>query len=202
MLTSPVTSPRALRWSEPQLDILINDLGTLRMNRVWMKKVGEAYIADSVLLTGEVHLGVGVNLWPQVIIRGDIGVLRLGKRVNLQDGTIVHTDFGITMEIEDEVVVGHRATLHGRKIGRGSLIGMGATLLNGSVIGEESLVAAGSIVTEGKEFPARSVLRGAPARLVREVTEEELQHIRRINQSYFELAQKYSTGEMPWIGNQ
>jgi len=165
-----------------------------------MKKIGHAFVADTALLTGEVSLGEGVNLWPQVIIRGDIGAIRLGKKVNLQDATIVHTDFGITMEIEDEVVVGHRATLHGRRIGRGSLIGMGATLLNGSDIGEECLVAAGTLVPEDRVIPARMVLRGIPAKIVREVTEDELKHIRRINASYLDLAQQYAVGGMKWVG--
>ncbi len=167
------------------------------MNKVWMKRVGDAFIAESALITGEVFMSGGVNLWPLVVIRGDIGSIRLGKRVNLQDGTIVHTDFGIHMEIEDEVVVGHRATLHGNRIGKGSLIGMGATLLNGSEIGEECLVAAGTLVPENRVIPARSVVRGIPARIVREVTEDEITHIRRINQSYFELAEKYAQGEIP-----
>ncbi len=170
------------------------------MNAAWMRKVGHAFVAESAMVTGEVFLSEGANLWPLVIIRGDIGSIRLGKRVNLQDGTIVHTDFGIHMEIEDEVVVGHRATLHGKRIGKGSLIGMGATLLNGSEIGEECLVAAGTLVPENRVIPARSVVRGLPARIVREVTDAEIAHIRRINQSYFELAQKYAAGEVVRIG--
>ncbi len=170
------------------------------MNAAWMRKLGGAFVADSALVTGDVFMAEGVNLWPLVIIRGDIGSIRLGKRVNLQDGTIVHTDFGVQMEIEDEVVVGHRATLHGKRIGRGSLIGMGATLLNGSDIGEECLVAAGTLVPENRVIPPRSVVRGLPARMVREVTDAEIAHIRRINQSYFELAGKYAAGEVGRIG--
>ena len=165
----------------------------------WMKTIGSAFVAENALVTGRVEMGDGVNLWPLVIIRGDIGSIRLGKRVNIQDGTIVHTDFGVEMVIEDEVCVGHRATLHGKRIGRGSLIGMGATLLNGSDIGEECLVAAGTLVPENRVIPPRSVVRGLPAKIVREVTEEELAHIRRINKSYFELAAEYAAGKIPRI---
>jgi len=162
----------------------------------WMKVLGEVFLAETALVTGDVRMGPGVNLWPHVVIRGDIGTITLGKRVNLQDGTIVHTDYDEDMVIEDFATVGHRATLHGKRIGRGCLIGMGSILLNGTDIGEECLIAAGTLVPEGKVIPPRSVVRGLPGRIVREVTDEELAHIRRINQSYWELAQRYANGEI------
>ena len=105
------------------------------------------YIAPGVVVTGDVVFADGVNLWFGTVIRGDLARVSLGPRVNLQDGCIVHTDHDCPQVIEEGVVVGHRAVLHGARIGRDSLIGMGAMLLSGSEIGEECLIAAGTLAT-------------------------------------------------------
>lgn len=161
-----------------------------------MRKVGEYYLAHSALVIGDVDLAAGVNLWFNVVIRGDLARITLGPRVNLQDGVIVHTDYDVPQDIEEGVVAGHGAILHGRRIGAGSLIGMGATILSGSEIGAESLIAAGCVVPERMIVPPRSMVAGVPGRIIKEVPEAWLIRTRRINAHYLELAGRYARGEI------
>jgi carbonic anhydrase/acetyltransferase-like protein (isoleucine patch superfamily) len=144
-----------------------------------------------------VILSAGVNLWFGTIVRGDLARVTIGPRVNVQDGTIIHTDYNTPQVIEEGVVIGHRATLHGARIGRDTLVGIGAILLSGSDVGEECLIAAGSLITEGRRIPPRSVVMGVPGRVVREITLEDLERTRRINASYLELAERYARGGFP-----
>ena len=162
-----------------------------------MQAIQNYYIAPGVVVSGDVLLGQGVNLWFGTVIRGDLAKVTLGPRVNVQDGCIVHTDYNIPQTIEEGVVVGHRAVLHGRRVGRDTLIGMGALLLTGCEIGEECLIAAGAVVTEGRRIPPRSVVMGVPAKVVREITPEELQRTHAICASYLELAQRYTRDAFP-----
>jgi carbonic anhydrase/acetyltransferase-like protein (isoleucine patch superfamily) len=166
-----------------------------------MQVIQDAYIAPGAVVTGDVILLPGVNIWFQTVIRGDLARIQLGPRVNIQDGCIVHTDRNEPQEIEEGVVVGHRAVLHGRRIGRDTLVGMGALLLTGCEIGEECLIAAGTLITEGRRIPPRSVVKGVPGKVVREITEDELRRTRAICASYQELAQRYARGAFtsPWI---
>jgi carbonic anhydrase/acetyltransferase-like protein (isoleucine patch superfamily) len=161
-----------------------------------MRKVGECYLAHNTLVIGDVQLAAGVNLWFNVVIRGDLARITLGPRVNLQDGVIVHTDYDVPQDIEEGVVAGHGAILHGRRIGAGSLIGMGATVLSGSEIGAESLIAAGCVVPERMIVPPRSMVAGVPGRIIKEVPEAWLVRSRRINAHYLELAGRYVRGEI------
>lgn len=163
----------------------------------WMHKYGEVYVARTAVVTGDVVCQPGVNLWFGVIIRGDLARITLGPRVNLQDGVIVHTDTDAPQDMEEGVVVGHAAILHGRRIGRDTLVGMGARLLSGSEIGAECLVAAGSLVPEGRRIPPRSLVLGVPGKVVRTLTDEEVERTRRINAHYLEMAQRYAAGEFP-----
>lgn len=163
--------------------------------RQLVRRLGEVFIAHNALVVGDVHLAAGVNLWFNVVIRGDLARITLGHRVNLQDGVIVHTDYDVPQDIDEGVVAGHAAILHGRRIGANCLIGMGAILLSGSEIGEESLVAAGCVVSERMIVPPRSVVAGVPGRIVKTITPEWLARTRRINAHYFDLAQKYARGE-------
>jgi carbonic anhydrase/acetyltransferase-like protein (isoleucine patch superfamily) len=162
-----------------------------------MQPMQGSYIAPGVVVTGDVILSPGVNLWFGTVIRGDLARITLGPRVNVQDGCIVHTDYNVPQDIGEGVVVGHRAVLHGRSIGRDTLVGMGALLLSGCEVGEECLIAAGAVVTEGRRIPARSVVMGVPAKVVREITAEELQRTHSICASYLELAQRYSRNAYP-----
>jgi carbonic anhydrase/acetyltransferase-like protein (isoleucine patch superfamily) len=162
-----------------------------------MRLIRDFYIADGAVVTGDVLLGPGVNIWYGCVVRGDVARITLGPRVNIQDGTIVHADYDMPHTIEEGVVVGHAAVLHGVRIGRDSLIGIGARLLAGSEVAEECVIAAGAVVTENRRIPARSVVMGIPGKVVREVTDEELERTRRINAAYLELAQRYVRGAYP-----
>jgi carbonic anhydrase/acetyltransferase-like protein (isoleucine patch superfamily) len=161
-----------------------------------MRQVGDHYLAHTALVIGDVHLAAGVNLWFNVVIRGDLARITLGPRVNLQDGVIVHTDYDVPQDIEEGVVAGHGSILHGRRIGAGCLIGMGATVLSGSEIGAESLIAAGCVVPERMIVPPRSLVAGVPGRIIKEVPEAWLTRSRRINAHYLELAGRYARGEI------
>ena len=166
-----------------------------------MHAIRDFYVAGTAVVTGNVVLGPGVNVWFGTVIRGDIAQITLGPRVNLQDGCIVHTDTDAPQVIEEGVVAGHGAILHGTRIGRDTLIGMGATLLSGSEIGPECVIAAGTVVTEGRRIPPRSVVMGVPGKVVREATAEELERTRRICSHYLELARRYAGGAFPapWL---
>ena len=162
-----------------------------------MQTIQDFYIAPGVVITGDVSLAPGVNIWYGSVLRGDIARITLGPRVNVQDGCIIHADHDQPQEIEEGVVVGHGAILHGRRIGRDSLIGIGARLLSGCEVGDECVIAAGAVVTEGRRIPARSVVMGVPGKVVRAVTPEELERTRAINAHYLELAQRYARGAYP-----
>jgi carbonic anhydrase/acetyltransferase-like protein (isoleucine patch superfamily) len=162
-----------------------------------MQAIHDYYIASTALVSGDVVLGAGVNIWFGCVLRGDLATIRLGTRVNLQDGCIVHTDSDAPLTVEEGVVVGHRAILHGARIGRDSLVGMGAMLLSGCELGEECLVAAGSIVTEGRRIPPRSVVMGVPGKVVRAIKPEEVARTRAICAHYLEMAQRYVRGTYP-----
>jgi carbonic anhydrase/acetyltransferase-like protein (isoleucine patch superfamily) len=160
-----------------------------------MQLIDGYYIAPGVILTGNVHCAPGVNLWFGTIVRGDLSRITLGPRVNVQDGCIVHTDEGCPLDIEQGVVVGHRAVLHGRRIGRDTLVGMGALLLSGCEIGEECLIAAGTLVTEKRRIPPRSVVMGVPGKVVRAATDDEVRRTQGICAHYEAMARRYHSGE-------
>jgi carbonic anhydrase/acetyltransferase-like protein (isoleucine patch superfamily) len=162
-----------------------------------MQAIHDYYVAANAVVAGDVLLGPAVNIWFGAVLRGDLARITLGPRVNLQDGCIVHTDFEVPMDVEEGVVVGHGAILHGRRVGRDSLVGIGARLLGNCEIGEECVIAAGAVVTEGRRVPPRSVVMGVPGRVVRPVTAEELEHTRSICAHYVEMAQRYVRGAYP-----
>jgi len=162
-----------------------------------MQTIQSYYVAPGVVVTGDVVLSSGVNIWFATVLRGDLARITLGPRVNIQDGCVVHTDYDLPMEVEEGVVVGHGAVLHGRRIGRDTLVGIGARLLSGCEIGEECLIAAGALVTEGRRIPPRSVVMGVPGKVVREVTAEELERTHSICAHYLEMAQRYARGAYP-----
>lgn len=143
------------------------------------------YVSEDANVIGDVELGQDCSVWFNATIRGDVNYIRIGDRTNIQDGTVVHVTQSITENPEDgfstiigaEVTIGHKAMLHGCKIGNACLIGMSATLLDGCEIGEESIVAAGSVVTKNKQFPPRSLIMGIPAKVIRSLSDEEVKEI-------------------------
>ena len=151
-----------------------------------------AYIDQSAQVIGDVEIGQESSVWMNVVIRGDVNIIRIGSRTNVQDGTVIHVmrDTHPTT-IGNEVTVGHAAILHGCTVGDRVLIGMGAMLLNGAEVGEDSIVAAGTLVPEGKTFPARSLLMGRPAVLKRELTVNEVATIRDYAERYVGYRKDY-----------
>lgn len=155
---------------------------------------GGAFVAANAVVTGDVTLGQDVGVWFGCVVRGDDAPLNIGRRTNVQDLTMVHADTGVPNVIGEEVTIGHRCVLHGARIGDRCLIGMGAVLLGGSVIGAESIVAAGCVVKEAFEVPPRSLVVGLPGRIVRAVTDEEVERIRRSAQGYVDKIRLYLPG--------
>lgn len=153
-----------------------------------------AWVADSAQVMGNVELAEGASIWFGAIVRGDTEEIRIGRNSNIQDGSVLHTDHEKPLSIGDDVTVGHKVMLHGCTIGDGSLIGIGAVVLNGAKIGKGCLVGAGSLVTEGKEFPDGSMIVGSPARVVKQLTPEQLGHLRLSAQHYVENARRFKTG--------
>ncbi|MFO0808720.1 MAG: gamma carbonic anhydrase family protein [Gemmataceae bacterium] len=163
------------------------------------RTAGGVYLAHSALVVGDVVMGAGVNLWFNVVVRGDLARITLGPKVNLQDSVVVHTDFDVPCDIDEGVVAGHGAILHGRRIGAYALIGMGAVLLSNCEIGAESLVAAGCVVSERMVVPPRSLVAGVPGRIIGQIKTERLERTRRINAHYLEMAEHYVRGEFATI---
>ena len=136
-----------------------------------------AFVADGSWVVGAVTLGPGASVWFGAVLRGDSDRVEIGARTNVQDGAVLHTDACKPCVVGEDCTIGHRAIVHGCSVGRGSLIGMGAIVLSGAAIGEESLVAAGSVVAEGRSFPPRSLVVGVPARVVRTLSDEDVERL-------------------------
>ena len=153
-----------------------------------------AWVADSAQVIGNVHLGENASVWFGSVLRGDNEALTVGRNSNIQDGSVVHSDPGFPMTLGDNVTVGHQVMLHGCTVGDGSLIGIQSVVLNGAKIGRNCLVGAGSLVTEGKEFPDGSMIMGTPAKVVRQLTPEQIAGLRRAADHYVENAQRYRAG--------
>jgi len=150
-----------------------------------------AFIARGAVVVGDVHVGAHASVWFGVVVRGDSAEIRIGDRVNLQDNTVVHVDDDCPTVLEEGVSVGHACIIHGCTIRRGSLIGMGSLVMNNVEIGQDCLVGAGSLLTEGKVFPPRSLILGRPARVVRALTDDEIDRIRYATEHYVQAGQAY-----------
>ncbi len=136
-------------------------------------------VVDSAQIIGDVEIGEESSVWFNAVVRGDVNYIRIGKRTNIQDGCVLHVARRtLPLIIGDEVTVGHNVTLHACTVGSRVLVGMGATVMDGAEIGDNSIVGAGSLVTPGTKIPSNSLALGSPARVKRELTEEELRGIR------------------------
>ncbi len=153
-----------------------------------------AWVADSAEVMGNVALGEDASIWFGAVLRGDNDPITIGAGTNVQDGSVLHADIGQPLTLGDRVTVGHKVMLHGCTIGDESLIGIGAVVLNGARIGRHCLVGAGALVTEGKEFPDGSMILGSPARVVRQLTPEQIEGLRRSAQGYVENARRFRAG--------
>jgi carbonic anhydrase/acetyltransferase-like protein (isoleucine patch superfamily) len=153
-----------------------------------------AWVADNAQVVGDVHMAADSSVWFSSVVRGDTATIRIGEGTNIQDGSVLHADVGIPLTIGKHVTVGHMVQLHGCTIGDESLIGIGAVVLNGAKIGKNCLVGAGSLVTEGKEFPDGSMILGSPAKVVRELTPEQIEGLRRSAQHYVTNKNRFKAG--------
>lgn len=149
----------------------------------------DAFIADGAIVIGDVEIGAAASVWYGCVLRGDVGFIRVGARSNIQDLSCIHmtTDLSNTV-IGEDVTVGHGVIVHGARIGDGALIGMGAILMDNAEIGAESLVAAGALVPAGMQVPPRTLVRGQPGRVIRDLTESEWGQGRRGATRYLELS--------------
>jgi len=160
-----------------------------------MHRVGNVYIAESAVVEGDVELGEGTNIWHHCAIRGDVAPIRVGKRVNVQESSILHVDYNVPLEIADDVLIGHCCVVHCRSIGSRTMIGIRASILDHCEIGEDCIIAAGAVVTPDTKIPDGSVVMGIPGKVVRQIRDQEREYIRRVLDTYQQLAQEYADGK-------
>ena len=167
-------------------DDMIYQLGEQRV-----RAEGEYFVADSAAVIGNVLLRTNASVWFNAVIRGDNELITIGENSNVQDGSVLHTDPGSPMVIGNHVTIGHKAMLHGCTIGDNSLVGINAVVLNGAKIGRNCLIGANALVTEGKEIPDNSMVLGSPGKVVRELTPQEIEGLRRSALHYVENARRF-----------
>jgi carbonic anhydrase/acetyltransferase-like protein (isoleucine patch superfamily) len=160
--------------------------------RVQTPGEGKYWVAPNATVIGNVHIAEDVSIWFNTVIRADNEPIRIGARSNVQEGCVLHTDPGFPMTIGPDCTVGHMVMLHGCTIGRGSLVGIGAIILNGAMIGEECLIGAHALIPEGREVPARSLVLGAPGKIVRPVTDNDLARMQSAVTTYMRNWRRFS----------
>jgi len=154
-----------------------------------------AWVAPDAVLVGDVAVGPEASIWYATVVRGDGDAIGIGARSNIQDGCVLHTDPGLRLVVGEGVSVGHRAVLHGCVVEDDVLVGMGAIVMNGARIGAGSLVAAGALVTEGTQVPPGSLVVGAPAKVRRELSEDEAELVRYNATHYVALAKLHAAAQ-------
>lgn len=153
----------------------------------------DVYVAENAVITGDVTIGSQSSVWFNSVIRGDVAPTIIGKKVSIQDNSVLHQSPNTPLLIEDEVTVGHAVILHSCEIKKGALIGMGSIILDGAIIGEGAFIGAGSLVPQGKRIPPNSLAFGRPAKVVRELNEEDIADMNRITREYAEKGQYYKS---------
>ena len=138
---------------------------------------GDYWVADNAMVIGSVVLEHNASVWFNCVVRGDNDLITIGDGANVQDGSVLHTDAGVRLTLGRNVSIGHQVTLHGCNIGEGSLVGIKATILNHARIGRHCLIGAHALITEGKEIPERSLVVGSPGKVVRQLTDEEVERL-------------------------
>lgn len=154
-----------------------------------------AWAAPGAVITGDVRVGPGANIWYHTVLRADHEHIEVGAECNIQDGCVAHTDDGYPMTLERRVSIGHGVVLHGCRVGEESLIGMGAVVLNGADVGANSMVAAGAVVLEGTQIPPGSLVAGVPGKVRRSLTDEERRHIVANAEIYLHLTDLHSAAD-------
>lgn len=153
-----------------------------------------AWVADSAEVIGSVVLHEGASVWFGTVVRGDTDTITVGAGSNIQDASVLHADHGQPLVIGERVTVGHKVMLHGCTIGDECLIGIGAVVLNGAKIARHCLVGAGALVTEGKTFPEGSMILGSPAKVVRQLSPQEIDGLKKSAQHYIDNARRFHDG--------
>jgi len=156
---------------------------------------GEYFIADNAVVIGSVTLENNASIWFNAVVRGDANTITIGENSNIQDSCVLHVDDTYSLAIGRDVTVGHKVMLHGCIIGDECLIGINAVILNGAVIGKNCLIGANALITENKHIPDGSVVMGSPGRVVRQVTEDDIETIRDSARHYVKNSRRY-TGEL------
>lgn len=151
----------------------------------------DCFIAQNSSLIGNVEMKKGSSLWFGAVVRGDSDKIIIGKNTNIQDNCTLHSDKGIPTIIGDNVTVGHNCVVHGCTINNNCIIGMGSIILNGAEIGENCIIGAGSLITQNTKIPSNSLCFGAPVRVIRELTEDEIKSIKESAKHYVEYSRKY-----------
>ncbi|MCL4767662.1 MAG: gamma carbonic anhydrase family protein [Hyphomicrobiaceae bacterium] len=171
-------------------------MGLFVLDAVGVKTPGDGryWVAPNAAVIGNVRIGENASIWFNTVVRGDNDPIEIGDGSNVQDGCVLHADPGFPTIIGADCTVGHMVMLHGCRIGRGSLVGIGSIILNGAVIGEECLIGAHSLVPEGKEIPPRSVVMGSPCKIVRQVTEADLALMQVAAANYRRHWRRYAAG--------
>ncbi|WP_319525951.1 gamma carbonic anhydrase family protein [uncultured Desulfosarcina sp.] len=149
------------------------------------------FIAPTAVIIGDVTIGDGASIWFNAVLRGDMAPIRIGVNSNIQDNCTVHTDIGKPAIIGNHVTVGHNAVIHGCTIGDGSLVGIGAIVLNEARVGQQTVVAAGAVVKEGSRVGPRQLVAGAPATVKKEMADQPLERFKRSSAQYMELSRSY-----------
>lgn len=156
-----------------------------------VKKGSDVWIADTARVFGQVTLGDESSVWFGAVLRGDGDTITVGNRTNIQECAVVHVDPGFPVNIGQDCIVGHGAIVHGATLGNNVLVGMHATILNGAVVGSFCIIGANALVTEGTEIPDYSIVMGAPAKVVKQLTDDHIERVKRNAQSYVELSKEY-----------
>ena len=154
----------------------------------------ESWVADSATVLGRVILNKGASVWFGATLRGDNDPITIGENSNIQDSSVLHTDLGVPLTIGRNVTVGHMVMMHGCEVGDNSLIGIGSIILNNAKIGKNCLIGANTLITEGKVIPDGSMVMGAPGKVIREVSEQQLQGMLAGSHHYVENWKRYAKG--------
>ena len=160
-----------------------------------IERIGNVYAATSAVIVGDVTLGDDCNLWHHCVLRGDVAPIRVGRRVNVQDGSILHCNTDVPLEIGDDVAIAHGAVVHCKSVGPNTLVGNRATVLDDCEIGRDCLIAAGAVVPPNTVVPDGSVVMGVPGKVVREIKPEERDYISYVVKEYVELARQHAAGQ-------
>ena len=153
----------------------------------------DAWIAPNATVIGDVRLGAMSSIWWNAVLRGDNDPIVIGENSNIQDGSVLHTDEGVPMQIGANVTVGHLVMLHGCTVGDGSLIGIGSIILNRAVIGRGSIVGANTLIPEGKVYPDRVLIVGSPGKVVRELSDDDVANLKKSAAHYVDNARRYQS---------